>query len=483
VAVLCVPLLVYFPLRYYALEEHLIRDKFSNILLNPLNDADLAGRLHGPLTILGHYVRLLIVPSRLSCDYGLAVFNPNAGPELMTLVGALGAIGLAVALYGYRRSSPTWRRLAVLGAMFLASYVLISNTVLLIGVSLAERLMYWPSVPALLAVAVVVVALWRGTCGPGGALHRRASLLRIFGILLLAALALRSGVRNSDWKNDERLFTADLKTCPLSAHLNNALARIVIRRASLTPDADARADLIERAEQLLERALRVRSRYPEALKQVGMVCLLRGDEKQALAYFESSLRLDPTDRATQRFIGRLRGDTPANEARAAELEREIGLHPDEPALRLQLSEVLIGLGRNIEALRECERALRLDPDDLDALRIYGQTLLLNRQERRALEVFQRVLARQPTDWQTHANVSNLLSERDPAAALHHAQVAFDLNPNDLRTQVNLAEALALNDRLGEALQRLRMIEQNLPAHDPFRRVIADRISELERKRP
>lgn len=480
---LLVPLAVYFPLRYVALEEHFVRDKLISILFVPLHDADLAGRLHGPLTILGHYARLLLVPNRLSCDYGLGVFDPRQGPELMTLLGVASAAVLIVALLGYRRSAPTWRRLALLSAMFLASYALISNTVLLIGVSLAERLMYWPSVPVLLAIAVAVVTLWRKYCGPGGALQRRATLLCVFGVLLLLALGVRSVVRNSDWKSDERLFRADLQIYPDNAHLNNSLAQIVIWRANRTAEPQARAELIAEAQFLLERALRVESRYPDALKQLGMVYILRGETERAVRYLESSLLLNPADKETQRLLVRLRGDVQATEVRAAELQREVERRPDDPALRLKLSEVLIGLGQNYEALQQCEQAVRLAPESLAALRAYGQALLLNRQEQQALEVLRQVVARDPVDWQTHGNLSKLLAERDPAAALHHAQIAFDLQPNDLRTQTNLAEAYALNGRVDEALRRLRVIAGNLPSDDPFRKALTDRIAELEQKRP
>jgi len=496
-AVLLLPLVAYFPLRYYALEERLIRSELTSILFNPLQDADLVGRLHGPFTILGHYARLLLVPRQLSCDYGLAAFNPRGGPELMTLFGVLTVAALVVTLVGYRLASPTWRRLAVLSAMFLGSYVLISNTVLLIGVSLAERLMYWPSVPFLLAVAVGVVGFWRRFCGPGGPLRARASLLRIFGVLLLLALGLRSVVRSSDWKNDERLFKTDLgisedwhwparwRPEEQSAHLCNSLARLAIAHAVEAVQAGneaARDQWLGRAERLLEGALGIHQRYADALKNLGVVCLLRGQEEQALDYLEAALWLNPADQAAQRHLAHLRGEAAANDARAAELQRAIEQQPDDPDLRLQLSDVFIALGRNHAALQQCEQAVRLAPDSVPALRAYGQALLLNLQEAQALEVFQRVLEREPTDWQTHANVSKLLAERDPAAALHHAQMAFDLQPNDLRTQTNLAEALALNGRLEEAVRRLRVVERNLPAGDAFRKVVADRIGELERKR-
>ncbi len=513
-ALLLAPLVAYLPLRYVALEERFIRDKLISLLFVPLHDAGLAARLHGPVTILGHYARILLLPSRLSCDYGVAVFDPRRGPELLTLVGVLTSAGLLAALIGYGRRSATWRRLAMLAAMFLASYALISNTLLLIGVSLAERLMYWPSVPALLAVAVAVVWFWQRYCRPDGALHQRANLLRLFGVLLVVALGLRTVVRNSDWKNNETLFRADLKTYPTNAHLNSALAGIIVRYAQqVTPvidttlaaanqaaqagDTNAHDSLLRRAEQfrqqqrqmlaraesLLNQALAVESRFPDALRQLGTVCLLRGDEERALQSFEDALLLDPLDTATQRRAARLRGDMQGREARAAKLRTQVEQQPDDPSLRLALGRLLIELGHPDEALRHCEQAAQLAPNSAAALKAYAEALLLNRREQPALEVYQRVLILDPGDWQVHTNMVRLLSDRDPAAALHHAQRAFDLRPNDLRTQINLAEAYALNGRTTEALRRLRTIARNLPADHPQRRLVTDRIGELERKRP
>ena len=80
-------------------------------------------------------------------------------------------------------------------------------------------------------------------------------------------------------------------------------------------------------------------------------------------------------------------------------------------------------------------------------------------------------------------MATLLADRDAAAALRHAQIAFDLQPNNLQTQLGLAEALALNGRVPEALQRLRRIDRALPPDDPFRRLVADRIVELESTQP
>ena len=436
------------------------------------------------------------MPSSLSCDYGLAIFDPGAGPTLITLVGALAAIVLLCALAGVFSNPALWRHLAILAAVFCASYALISNTLLLIGVSLAERLMYWPSVAVLVGVSTLLVDGWRRLCAPGRPLAQRAALLRVFGMLLLVVLCTRSVTRNADWTSDERLFRADIATHPNGVHLCNSLARIDIAHAHhrlrtaaqlTTPEDQAQAGLLQaeaaryldEAEALLKRALSIRSHFPEALRQLGAICWMRGDVNRATAYLEAALRMSPSDRSAQQYLAELRGDRDKLQQRAAALRQRLQENPEQLDAYVELSNVLIELGKPQEALILCEQGIQRFPDRPAMLRARAETLALNQLEAEALAAYQRVLAREPDDWQTLTNVSTLLAQRDPAAALQHAEKAYRLHPNDVRTQVNLAEVLVLNGRTGAAIERLRAIENALAADDPFRQVISGRRRELE----
>lgn len=343
-------------------------------------------------------------------------------------------------------------------------------------------------------------------------LQARARLLSICGVALLLALGLRAVERNANWKNDETLFYTDLRTYPNNAHMNNSYAQILIWRANrVSTEINARVAEVKQAEQagdavaqqrlaaqvvglragqerllteaeeVLGRALAVEARFPDAIKQMGMIAMLRGERERAIEYFENALLLNPIDKATQRFLARLRGDALGGEQRVAELRGMIEEQPDDPELRWQLGHLLMNLGRPYEALEHAAEAARLAPERTEVLRTYAEVLLLNRQPEEAIAVYQRLLALDPRDWQVHTNLVNLLSDRDPAATLHHARIAHDLRPDDLRTRMNLAEAYTLNDQVDEALRRLREIARDLPADNSHRRLITDRIEELERR--
>lgn len=496
-AILLAPLLLYFPLRFAALEARLVRDRLVSGLFNPLNDAPLGERIGGAFTILGHYTRLTFAPSRLSSDYGLAIVNPPAGPDAMTLLGAISAIGLLLLLAPLVRAAlrggPAGARpeaarpgvaLGLLAAMFLASYALISNTLLLIGVSLAERLFYWPSVPVLIGIALAAVGFWeRAVRSPQPERRRLAGLLQWLAVLLIVGLGARAGVRASDWSNDGALFTADATANPDGAHLNCNLGRIHLAAAQRAKDPRLAALHLQTAEAALRRALRVAPRFPQALQYLGAVHALRGENDQARECFERALVLQPGNSIAQAELARLRGTADADQARLEALRARSATQPADAATRIELGRVLIALGKNFDALGEFQAAADSAPDNVEALRGLADALILNLQRDEAATVLKKLVALAPDDWQAHTNLTTLLHERDPGAALHHARRALELKPDDLRIQINFAEALALSGDTPEALKRLRAIERALPADSVWRPILADRIHDLATRGP
>jgi tetratricopeptide (TPR) repeat protein len=484
VAMIALPLVIYFPLRFVALEQRLMRDVSLEPVFNPLFRANPAGRLLGPLTILGHYTRLLLLPDRLACDYGMGVISRYGEWNVETGLGLAAAGAMALALSGYRgrlrAGGPAPGPVAVCTALFLASYALISNTVLLIGVSLAERLMYWPSVPALLGVSALLVHLWRKHAVPGGAFHRLRRLLAAAGAALLAGLALRTVVRGADWRDNETLFAADVRSQPHSVQLNNAQARVLLSKSAAAAPSGARSAWLDEAELRLKTAQAVYPGYADTLLNLGRLHLLRGDVRGALSYLEITRALNPRNRDVHELLAALHEHSGQASRPVEALQERVAAQPDDVAARVALGEALLAEGRHHAARRHLEHALARDPDHLPAAKLLYQVLALEHEDQPAIQLALRVLAHDPDDWTTHANLVSLLAPLDPPAALRHARRAYELAPEDLRNQSNLAEALVTAERVDEALPLLRRIERSLPADDPRRAAYRDRIRELER---
>lgn len=480
-AALLAPLALYFPLRYAALEQQLVRSRELGRLLNPLFLSTPLEHFWGTWTVLGRYARLLLVPDRLNSDYGMGVFDPAALPDAYTLLGLLAAAALALALLGFRSRGDLPRGLAVCAALWWASYALISNSVLLIGVSVAERLMYWPSAPLLMMVALLTVAGWRRLERSGAALARGAAGPAVGG-LLLAALGVRSAVRSLDWADNATLYAADQRTHPRSVQLCNNLAAVRIYQSAREPDAAAREALLREAERLVQSSLEVYPNYAPSVQLYGEVLALRGDTKRALEYLEAAHQVNPQDPALQRLLAVARGGGAEAREELARLEAQIASAPDDLELRRSIIELHLRTGRRRLAIPHLEHAERLAPADARIQRLKAQVLLLDRDEPGAIAALRRVLSAEPNDWEAHMNLAALLAERDPRACLEHAREASRLRPDDLRSQVNLAEALVVSGEVAEGLRRMRQIEQSLPAANPMRPMLRARIAEIERRK-
>lgn len=478
-AILVAPLVPYFIARFYALEQRVIRERSGSPILNPLFDADLWGRVHSMFTVLGHYARLLLAPTQFSSDYGLAVVDPNAGPSPMALVGVIAAAGLCALLLMYFRKSESQRMVGLCAALFVASYALVSNSVFLIGVSLAERLMYWPSVLVCMGLGVAVVTGYRRALQ-----SPQAESARQWGVPLalvfLLALGARTVTRSGDWKDDRTLFAVDYANWPESVHLALCRANGLIQEVETAQTRSQQVAAAQEAARVLDRALAISAGTPAVLRMRGIAARHLGDADGAIRFLEAAVQFDPRDVMAQQHLAELRGATAADEAAIADLRRAADAKPDDAALRAKLGAQLMAIGRPDLAFPEIETASKLSPGDVDLLRTFAELAAVNHRTPDAIAALRRAVALRPDDWRVHANLSALLSESDKAATLHHAEIAVKLQPNDVRCQTNYAEALVLNDRRGEAMDRLRLIIRGLKADDPMRSAVEGRLQQLQR---
>jgi Tfp pilus assembly protein PilF len=185
---------------------------------NPVAQAPLSGRVLTPLVLLGKYVSLLIWPHPMSCDYSYNALPICESPlEPRALWGFACLAGLVTA--GFCSYRGRGRALWCVG-FFGISYLLVSNTVVLIGTIFAERLMYLPSVAFcwLVAIGAVAAVDWLGERIGGG---RRAWFLGALPIVALCALHLSLALaRGRVWQSERKLMAAALALTDESARVH-----------------------------------------------------------------------------------------------------------------------------------------------------------------------------------------------------------------------------------------------------------------------
>jgi protein O-mannosyl-transferase len=329
--------------------------------------------LHVALTmsrVMGEYLRILAVPGFLGGDFAYAARLPTlSAPTPGFAVATAAWLATAVAALLLRRRAP----LAAAGLAWIFLPLLPVMHLIPVGVLLAERLLYLPSVGFCLAVAAAAghlleaagpsplarvpaggagrAALAGGSARPSAA-RPSAALLAAALLAALLVLTTRTVVRTLDWRSDVAYWTSELEKAPREPVVNNNLAVAYLARRDYP-----------RAVERLRVVLEVHPRYWRAHINLAIAQGELGDRAAARLAFRQALALAPGSADPRFYFARWLEQVGEREEALALLAEARALRPDEARLPLLQGEVLLELGRVEEARPALERAAAIDPKD------------------------------------------------------------------------------------------------------------------------
>jgi protein O-mannosyl-transferase len=178
---------------------------------NPLTGTGfLAARLTA-LKVLAKYISLLVWPGALSWDhsYNQIPLVHGSAQDWLTLL-TVAAIAVIAAIL-FRRN-----RLCFFFVGFAFVTMLpTSNLIILIGTIMAERFLYLPAIGFVVCIVLGVYEVGRRA--------KSSRLAPIFLGVLLAALAVRTLVRNQDWRTPLAMDASGVRNAPNSFKTHDAL--------------------------------------------------------------------------------------------------------------------------------------------------------------------------------------------------------------------------------------------------------------------
>lgn len=355
-----VALVVYLPLRLHASGFGTV--EAVDLLNDPYLLATPAEEWASKIVVLLEYLRLLVWPHPLACDYGYRVFPYRTFADpVVWLSFALHAGIVLVSIGGIVRRH--WIGFAA--AFYLAHLSLISNLFLEIGATMGERLVYHGSA----AFAMVVASVFGWGLARTRPVGVRAAAFGLTGLVVL----LHSHwtlARNPDWHDDETLFIHDVQVVPESARVRTNAGRSLLARAfRLEEGRPERRALIEEAVDHLRYALSIDPEIVAAYLSLGAGLDQLGDlEGTEAAWNEARKRfpdhpiLDSYDTTlVARLSARAVEAAQSGEGDAARgyLERAIRYHPDDPTLWTYLARLCAALGDSTAARNAESRAREL----------------------------------------------------------------------------------------------------------------------------
>ncbi len=242
---------------------------FLDIAMQPMIQSPRLDRWLIPLALLGRYFQLMVVPVKLSIDYGLAVMGPTISrgdPYLWLGVAVLVAwtIGLCVSLA--RRK---WTIAFCFVAMAL-TYSMASNVVIIAAI-FGERLMYLPSV-----FFVILVAM--------GMARFRPVVWGILLVVLLVLGSLRTWTYVRRWNDRDAFYEYSLAEQPKSLKIHLLVAF-----------ADYEEGRLAEGRRVVDDAIAVYPDYWELWKMNGLIATKAGDWDEAVADWKHAFDLHPAE--------------------------------------------------------------------------------------------------------------------------------------------------------------------------------------------
>lgn len=326
----------YAAFRYVALGELI-----GNDVAPALDGMSTPLRIANGMRIWPEYARLLFVPLELVADYSPAVILPVEGVEASVIAGAIiGLLAITVTIASWREEP----LLAAAVLWFAVTVFPVSNLVIPVGVLLAERTLYLPSVALALGAAVLVRRL-HPTAG------RAPSALLLAGALVLALAGWRTWERNPVWHSTHTVMQDLVERHPESYHAQWAVGRELVRRGDVTSGLE----LYRSAAQLVPG-------HYSLILEYGNVLLALGRPAEAEPWLRRALDLIPEHAESYTSLVRCLLDQHRPHEAFRVAAEGLRLHSDDPGLYELLARSHALLENRSAAANAFQAAAYLAPD-------------------------------------------------------------------------------------------------------------------------
>ncbi len=229
-------------------------------------------RLLNAFRAFPEYLRLLFFPADLTIDYVPATVFAVTSFEAMAIVGLILLVGMSCLML----ATPWAPLIGAAPAWFIISVSPVSNIFFPIGVLIAERTLYLPSMALSILVAVVAANI---TTTVSQKAKRNASIALACAVL---AMGYRTWIRNPDWKDTASVQQGVFRDHPESYHAQWSRALAEWGRGNL-----------DEAARWFKIALRTYPRDSGMLGTYGAFLMAVGEDSAAIEYAKIAYDMHP----------------------------------------------------------------------------------------------------------------------------------------------------------------------------------------------
>jgi protein O-mannosyl-transferase len=290
----------------------------------------LVERMLMMITVIVHYMKLMIWPLRLRVEYDWVSF-----PAFITIVSIFiiaAIIYLLIKLYKENN------KLYFLCGIWFFLFLLPVSNIIPIGEFVAERFLYLPSVGICFLAGLLINDLFKN--------KTKTSVLLMI-VVIFSGLSI---VRNSHWRSPEVLWENTLELSPNAPHALQNLAGIRLAQGKL-----------DEAQDLISHAIRNWSDEPVLYFISGQVYEGKGNNEKAGKMYAKSIELSIEDKhsmtESQKGVAYIKLDRTYEALESLEKAKEE--NPYDASIWNNLGIVYAYLGKYEDSLAAFDRAIEL----------------------------------------------------------------------------------------------------------------------------
>jgi Tfp pilus assembly protein PilF len=274
-----------------------MRFSLITVLSNKGNDINFAPYLFATpvqhiataLMLLGKYLLLLFWPNPLNSDYSYNQVPYINFSDWRVWLSVL--TQAALVLYALVKLKE--KDLVSYGILFyFCSIFMVSNVIIDVGTFIGERFLYQPSFGFCIAIVAAASQLltkiqFRNTA------QKISSLSALIAVVVVLS-GFQTIHRNSEWKNNKVLFSADVKNAPNSMALHEGLGIQYLNDGLRSPGPQQRSGDFDTALVQYDSAITILPTYAITWFNLGYLYLEMGNSEDALKAFHKCVDLDST---------------------------------------------------------------------------------------------------------------------------------------------------------------------------------------------
>lgn len=356
--------LLFLILRHFALANNGSSYEIA-VLENPLIQMSLLERLPTTISILGQYLFLLFVPNELLYDYSFNQIQIVSYTNIYFIITLLIILFLTTyTLYRLKKKDV----IAFGIIFFILTIALFSNIPLKIGSIFSVRFLYFPSLGFCIAIPLLLNSLItrKETLSKNVVKNSFAAQQNILVIIIAitSLFSIKTISRNSDWKDNFKLFSADSK-----ALRNNAKAHLFLGIEYLkkgekeTINSNKKIALIKHGIYELTWSKTIYPYSIESWENLGNAYQLIHQNDSAIYYFKRAQKIDIS--SSNGNLGDIYFDIKEYKNAIQFYKKEIFFHPKSVRAFNNLGMTYATIGDFDIALYYLLKAIKIDPYNRD----------------------------------------------------------------------------------------------------------------------